>query len=158
MLQPFFEWLGASSMANVIGNSPLIYPVVQSFHLVFLSLLVGGLLMVDLRLLGFGLTSQPMAKVARDARPWVLWGLLGMLVTGVPQLVQNAMKEYYSEFFWFKMKVLPVALVFHFTLRHWVTMAAEGRVPPLMSKLTGLVSVVLWAAVAVSSRFIGLFS
>ena len=55
-------------------------------------------------------------------------------------------------------RVLPVALVYHFTLRHKITMAAEGRVPPLVSKFAGAVSILLWVSIAVSSRFIGLFS
>ena len=158
MLLRYFEWVGNLPVSKAIGESALIYPAVQSVHLVCLALLVGGILIVDLRLMGKGLMSQPVAKVARDARPWVIWGLVGLLVTGTPQLMQNAMKEYYSEFFWFKMQVLPIALIYHFTLRHKITMAAEGRVSPLVSKLTGLVSVVLWASVTVSSRFIGLFS
>ena len=158
MLLPFFQWLNNLPVSGAIGASTLIFPVVQSIHLVFLALLAGGLLMVDLRLMGMGLTSQPLAKVARDARPWVFWGLVGLLVTGTPQLMQNAVKEYYSEFFWIKMWVLPVALIHHFTLRHRITVAAEGRVSPLVSKFSGAASLLLWATVAVSSRFIGLFS
>jgi hypothetical protein len=119
---------------------------------------VGGIFMVDLRLMGTGFTSLPLAKVARDARPWVIWGLVGLLVTGIPQLMQNATREYHSEFFWYKMQLLPVALIYHFTLRHKITMAAEGRVAPILSKLAGVVSIALWTSIAVTSRFIGLFT
>jgi len=158
MLLPYFEWVNNLPVSRAIGESALIYPVVQSIHLVFLALLVGGIFMVDLRLMGTSLTSLPLAKVARDARPWVIWGLVGMLVTGIPQLMQNATREYHSEFFWFKMQLLPVALIYHFTLRHRITMAAEGRVAPILSKLAGVVSIALWTSIAVTSRFIGLFT
>ena len=43
-------------------------------------------------------------------------------------------------------------------LRHKITMAAEGRVSPILSKLAGVVSIALWTSIAVSSRFIGLFT
>jgi len=158
MLLPYFEWVNNLPVSRAIGESALIYPVVQSIHLVFLALLVGGIFMVDLRLMGTGLTSLPLAKVARDARPWVIWGLVGLLVTGIPQLMQNATREYHSEFFWYKMYLLPVALIYHFTLRHKITMAAEGRVAPILSKLAGVVSIALWTSIAVTSRFIGLFT
>lgn len=158
MLESYFTALNNLAISRAIGESSLIYPVVQAIHLVFLALLFGGILMVDIRLLGKGLTSQSTAQVARDARRWVLWGLIGLIITGIPQLMQNAIREYNSEFFWFKMYVLPLALIFHFTVRHRVTMAPEGRVSPLACAATGLVSMVLWASVAISSRFIGLFT
>ena len=101
----------------------------------------------------------PVAKVAADARPWMILGFLGLVVTGIPQLMQNAMREYFSEFFWLKMYVIPVALIFTFTIRQRVAMADESRVAPVMSKLTGLVSILLWiGGVAVPARLIGLFT
>ena len=72
--------------------------------------------------------------------------------------MSNATKEYFSEFFCFKMDVLLVAVIFTFTLRHKVAMAEEGRVAPLKVKLVGLASIVLWATVAITARLIGLLS
>jgi hypothetical protein len=86
-------------------------------------------------------------------------GFLGLVVTGIPQLMQNAVREYFSEFFWIKMYVLPIALIYTFTIRQRVAMADESRVAPAMSKLTGLASILLWiGGVAVPSRLIGLFT
>ena len=56
------------------------------------------------------------------------------------------------------MGILLVALIFNFTLRRKVTGAEEGRVGPLQAKMVGLVSIVLWAGVAITARFIGVFS
>jgi hypothetical protein len=85
-----------------------------------------------------------------------VWGLLGLLVTGAPQLLSNAMREYSSDFFWMKMYVLPVALVFTFTVRHWVTMSEQSSEGGT-GKLVGLASILLWLGVAIPSRLIGLF-
>ena len=79
-------------------------------------------------------------------------GFLGLLVTGIPQLISNAMREYYSAFFWFKMEVMVLALIYTFTLRRKVTLADETRVGPFWSKVVGLVSIVLWACVAIPAR------
>ena len=158
MLQPYFDWLNNLAISRYIGESALIYPVVQAVHLVFLALLFGGILMVDLRLMGKGLTTQTTAEVERQARPWVMWGLIGMILTGVPQLMQNATREYHSEFFWYKMYLLPLVLVIHFTLRRRIAMAPEGSVSPFAAKAVGGVSTLLWLMIAISSRFIGLFT
>jgi len=157
MLEPFFQWMNDLAVSKAIGESIWIFPLVQAVHLVFLALFAGSLLIVDLRLLGMGMREQSVAKIARDARPWMIVGLIGLVVTGMPQLMQNAMREYFSEYFWIKMYVLPVALIYTFTVRQRVTMA-DG-VAPTMGKLTGLASILLWiGGVAIPSRLIGLFT
>jgi hypothetical protein len=156
MLMPYFQWMNDWAASTAIRESIWIYPLVQAIHLLFLVMLIGALLVVDLRLLGTGLTGQPVPRLARAARPWLLWGLIGLFVTGMPQLMSNAMREYSSDFFWMKMYVLPVAIVFTFTVRHWITMSersGEGGA----GKLVGLASILLWAGVAIPSRLIGLF-
>jgi hypothetical protein len=159
MLEPFFQWMNDLAVSKAIGESIWIFPLVQAIHLVFLALFAGALLIVDLRLLGLGMREQRVAKIARDARPWMILGLVGLVVTGMPQLMQNAMREYFSEYFWIKMYVLPVALIYTFTIRQRVAMADESRVAPAMSKLAGLASILLWiGGVTIPSRLIGLFT
>ena len=60
--QPFFEWMNDLAVSKAIGESIWIYPLVQAIHLVFLALFAGALLIVDLRLLGFGMREQPVAR------------------------------------------------------------------------------------------------
>jgi hypothetical protein len=111
---------------------------------------------VDLRLLGRGMSRQPLAQVARDARPWMIGALLMLLLTGVPQLTSTAMKQYFSPNFWWKMELLTVALAFTFTVRHRVTQADETQVAPFWRAIVGAVSIVLWMGVAINGRLIGL--
>jgi len=158
MLLPFFEWMEALPISNTIRESVWFYALDQSLHLVALAVFAGAVLVVDLRLMGRGMRETPLAKVARDAQPWLILSFLALLVTGIPQLLSTAMKEYYSSFFWFKMDVMLVALIFTFTLRRKVTLTDEARVKPIWAKAVGLVSIVLWAAVAIPARLIGLLS
>lgn len=159
MLQPYFQAMNDSPVAKFISESLWVYPLDQAIHLLFLALFAGSILILDIRLLGFGMREQSIAKVARDSTPWVIIGLLGLVVTGIPQLIQNAMREYYSDFFWIKMYVLPVALVYTFTVRRKVAQAEEGRVSPGVQKIVGLVSLLLWfGGVTIPSRLIGLFT
>jgi hypothetical protein len=159
MLQPFFQWMNDLAVSKAIGESIWIFPVVQAIHLLFLALFAGAILIVDLRLLGLGMKDQSVAKIARDARPWLIAGLVGLLVTGMPQLMQNAMREYYSDFFWLKMYMLPIALIYTFTIRQKVAMAEDPHVGPLWSWVVGFVSILLWfGGVTIPSRLIGLFT
>jgi len=152
---PFFQWAEATTLGEMIRTSPWAFAVIESFHLLGLSVIGGAVLIVDLRLLGFGLRQQPIADVARDARPWFVGSLIVMLVTGVGLFLSEAMKCYASTAFAVKMTCLALAIVFTFTVRMKVTMADEGRVRPPWLKLVALVSLALWFGVGASGRWIG---
>ena len=152
---PFFQWAEATTIGEVIRDSSWAFAVIESFHLLALSVIGGAVLIVDLRLLGLGLRRQPIADLARDARPWLVGSLIVMLVTGVGLFLSEPMKCYYSTPFAVKMTCLALAIVFTFTVRMKVSMADEGRVPPVWLKLVALVSLVLWFGVGASGRWIG---
>ena len=156
MLLPFFTWMNESAMSLFIRDSVWIFAMDQVVHLVALAVFAGAVLIVDLRLLGGGMKDRPIAQVARDAQPWLVWGFVALLVTGIPQLFANSIKEYYSTYFWIKMGTLLVALIFTFTVRSRVAFADESLARPFKAKLVGAVSIVLWATVAVTARLIGL--
>ncbi len=159
MMLSFFEWMGNLAFSKALGASVWQFALIQAIHLVFLAVFAGAVLIVDLRLMGRTLTDRPVSQVARDAQPWLIWGFIGLLVTGVPQMMQNAIREYYSIFFWIKMGFMALALIFTFTLRRHVTLAAGGATAvTFQTKVVGLVSIVLWAMVAIPARLIGLFS
>jgi hypothetical protein len=158
VLFPFFEWLDGLRAGNWISTSSYAAPLINVAHILALVILFGSLLIVDVRLLGRGMTQQTVAKVARDARPWLIGALICMLLTGIPQLLSLPIRQYYSPFFWMKMRLLLVALIFTFTLRHKVTMADEARVGPVWGKVVGIVSIALWTWVAIEGRLIGLLS
>ena len=154
-LLPFFEWAAATSLGQTISTSTWAFAVIESVHLLALAVIGGAVLIVDVRLLGFGLRSQPIADVARDARPWFVGSLIVMLVSGVGLFLSEPVKCYYSTAFAVKMTCLALAIVFTFTVRRKVTMADEGRVRPPWLKLVALVSLALWFGVAASGRWIG---
>jgi hypothetical protein len=150
-LQPFFKWM--ESLA-VYKSSIYLGPGVNLVHLVSMVTFMGALLMVDLRLLGTGLTNHPVKQVARSAQPWLIAGLIGLVVTGVPAMMATATQQYASKVFWVKMYVLLAALIFTFTVRRGVTRADDNRVAPFRSKLVALISIVLWMSVAAGGRLI----
>ena len=158
MLLPLFEWLDGLRVGDWISTSSYAAPLINVAHILALVMLFGSLFTVDLRLVGRGMTQQPVAKVARAARPWLIGALICMLLTGIPQVLSLPIREYYSPFFWMKMRLLLFTLSFTFTVRHKVTMADEARVGPVWGKVVGLVSIALWAWIAVEGRLIGLLS
>jgi hypothetical protein len=155
MLLPYFQWFETSAAGELIKNSSWAFAVIESVHLLALSVIGGAVLMLDLRLLGLGLRRQSVPEVAREAWPWLVASLLVMLVTGFALFVSEATKCYYSTPFWVKMTSLALAIAFTFTVRRKVSMTEEGRVRPLAMKLVALVSLTLWFGVGAGGRWIG---
>ena len=147
-----YAWIANWAVSRAINESSWIFPLVQAFHLVALGFLAGALL------LGRGFSQQPIARVARDARPWLLGSLVAMVLTGVPQFMSLATKEFESPYFRWKMGFLLSALIFTFTVRRLVAYAPEGRFGGLVTKVVALVSIGLWTSVAINGRLIGFFS
>jgi uncharacterized protein DUF6644 len=155
MLLPFFEWCNETSLGTAIRMSHWAFPVIESIHLLGLALIGGAVLVVDLRLLGLGLKNQPVAVVAREAFPWLVGGLVVMLVTGVGLFLSEPLKCYESRPFWVKMICLVLAMLFTFTIRYKVTMADPARVDRIRFTLTALASLALWSGVGGAGRWIG---
>ena len=152
-LLPFFQWLDSLPFNKALHVSDWLSPANNLLHLLSLVMFAGALVIVDLRLLGRGLTQEPLAQVARNAQPWLIGGFLGLLVTGIPALTATAMMQYYNSTFWLKMYILLAGLIFTATVRRKVTLANEARVGH-WAKVVGLVSMALWAGVAISARLI----
>ncbi len=155
MLLPFFQWCENFWLGQFIVNSNWLFPVIESVHLLALSVLGGAILVVDMRLLGLGLKNRAVTEIAREARPWLIGALVMMIATGVPLFLSEPIKLYYSQAFWNKMTALALGLVFTFTIRARVTETESVRNTARRQVMVGALSLALWFTVAASGRWIG---
>jgi hypothetical protein len=153
MLLPYFEWLESLWLGKAVVGSLWLFPVIESVHLLALSVLGGSILLVDLRMLGFGLKRYSVPALARDARPFLIGAIVTLIATGVPLFLAEAIKCYYSQAFWVKMTTLAIALLYTFTIRARVTRSES--VHDTARQLAGALSMALWVTVAAAGRWIG---
>ena len=152
-LLEIFYWLEYTPLLVEMRSSPWLFPAIATVHLFGLVIIGGTVLVVNLRLLGFGLSRQPAAQLARDTEPLLLTGLLIMLTTGLLLFLCFATKYYYLAPFWVKLTSLTVVLIFTFTTHRRVVMDKERTATS--SKLVALISFSLWTSVALGGRLIG---
>lgn len=152
-LLPFVERLEATALGTAVRESLWMFPVIECVHLLALALLGGALLLVDLRMLGYGLTNQPVDVLARKAEPWLLGAWTVIIASGIPMFLSEATKCYYSPPFWYKIGLLVIASVYTFTHRRRVTRELTfGRAP-----LTACASLALWFGVGFAGRWIAFY-
>jgi len=118
-------------------------------------MMFGAIVIIDLRMMGFGMKKQPVAVLAKNLEPYMTWGMLIMLGTGYMLFCSEAMKCFVNDGFKFKMAVLFPAIIFQFTLFRWVTHKDEGKRPMLLGWLVALLSLTLWFGVGIGGRAIG---
>ena len=147
------EAIEATALSATIRESLWLFPVIEAVHLVGLAILGGSLFVVDLRLMGAGLTRQSIAEVEQGARAWFLAALALMLSTGVLLGVSEAVKLYDRPAFFLKMITLTLGLLLVFTVRR-ALIARNPRGGPF-AVAVGALSICLWLTTAVAGRWIG---
>ena len=153
-LLPIFKWADTSWMGETIRASRFYFPIIETFHLLALTLLFGAILMLNLRLCGLMMKNLPVQQVAKDLSPWLLWSLAIILVSGLMLFSSEAMKCYASVPFQVKMVFLFTAIAFHFTIYRGVT-KSDREPRRWFGVIVAVVSVVLWLGVGLGGRGIG---
>ena len=154
-----FQWLERTSVSVAINESLWAFAVIEAVHLLALAVIGGAVLVVDLRLLGFVFQRQKVADLAKVMHPWLVWSLVGMLVTGFALFISLAASKYYvHDYFWVKMYFLAAAMIFCFTVRQWIVMGDDARANSAVAKLVALVSIILWSGVGFAGKAIGYIS
>ena len=154
-LLAFFQWCYQTPVGETIRDSAWLFPVIEAIHLLGFTLTLSAVLLVELRLLGAGLSRQPVAQLAAGAQPWLLGGVTVMFASGIPLFMSESIKAYYSFAFWVKMTSLFLVLLYTFTLRRRVTGTDLIIDRPLLTRSLAVMSLSLWFGVAWGGRWIG---
>jgi hypothetical protein len=158
LLHDSFRALEASWIGTAVTQSTWAFAALEAAHLLALAMVGGAVLVVDLRLLGFGLHDEPVARVAHAARPWLLGGLVAVVLTGIPLLASLAESKYYGNpAFWLKMYFLAGATVFTLTIKQRVVTGDLAPRAGLWAKAVAIVSLLLWVGVGIMGRAIGFY-
>lgn len=153
MLLSYCQWLETHGIGQVIRDSTWLFPFIEAFHLVAFAALGGAVLLVDLRLLGFGIGNQEPSALAKDVKTWFTASLAVMLITGLLLFLSEPVKCYDSYAFRVKISALTLAILFTVSLKSKII---RDSVTPAIQKAAGATSLVLWGLVAWGGRWIGL--
>jgi hypothetical protein len=139
---PLFDWAGKTWLGTTVRDHVLAFPIIETFHLLALAVLLGSVLIVNLRAFGIGRDRSSYAQIAAELEPWMLVSVAVLIASGIPMAMSEPMKCFESWSFPIKMILMLVAIVWHFTIqRHW-----QKR------KIAAVFSILLWTAVGVAGK------
>ena len=150
--------LQESAYAFAIRDSTWIYPIANLTHILGLALLVGSILLLDLRILGIG-RSVSIDALSRLTTPFSVLGICLMLASGNVLFSADAAALATNPIFRLKMAILAVALANAVLFRLiWQRRIVEwnGAVPGF-AKLQAALSGIAWLSVGSSGRLIAYF-
>ena len=156
-LYPYFLWIERTPLGHAIRESKWTFTLAEVFHLFGITVFLGSILVLALRIFDLVLREKGVAETARELMPWSMSGLFLTLVTGALLFTSEAVKCWGNVAFHYKALFLLLALPFQFTALRSVTRADRQGLPPIVRKLTALVAVLLWFGVAVFGRAIFFF-
>ena len=157
-LLALFQWLGDTPFSIGIRESTWIYPVIESVHVLSLCVFVGLLLLWDLRLVGVTLRRVAVSEVWAWLIPWITFGAVLMVISGVLLFVSDPVKFYGNIFFRLKALGLFLALInalaFHLGVERRLPEWDTAAVTPRGARVAGALSIALWAVIVVTGRLV----
>lgn len=155
------QWFSNSSVGLAIHESPLMFPIIETVHVLGITLLVGTAAVLDLRLLGVVLRQEKVSDIVTQIEPLAIWGCIIMFVSGFFLFWSEAEKNYSNLAFRIKLVLLFFAglnpLIFHSTVYRSVATWNEAPVAPRQARVTAVLSLTLWAAIIVCGRAIAYY-
>ncbi|EPC00205.1 hypothetical protein L861_06850 [Litchfieldella anticariensis FP35 = DSM 16096] len=140
-----------SSLAQWMRVSRWGYASVNTLHVLGIALLVGAIVPLDLRLLGWwrNISLEPLARLLQSA---AITGLLLVLATG-PLLFIGRATEYAAQpLFLIKLSLIALAITNALVLNLGSGLASASA---LRLRIAGGISLLLWPAIVIAGRFLG---
>jgi hypothetical protein len=155
----FLSWLQATALATRIRDSLFIFPLIESIHVIGLSLVFGTIAIIDLRLLGVAWAGRSVQRMASDILKWTWAAFALTALTGSLMFITNAAVYYDNFFFRAKIALLVLAginmLAFELAVRRTIHRWDRAPSAPPAGKIVATLSLVLWIAVIFAGRLIG---
>jgi hypothetical protein len=154
--EALLQSLQSSALAEWMRYTVPAMQVVEATHVLAAVVVLGTVLIVDLRLLGLADASRGFTRISGETLPltWVAFALAA--ITGSLMFTTSA--ETYFANPAFRLKALALlAAGLNMAVFQLVTARdpAAWSTPPRAARIAGLLSILLWAAVVLLGRWIG---
>ena len=145
----------ASALGEWMRSSALAYPVVNVVHLLGLTLLVGPIALLDLRLLGAG-RQFALPPVSAALTRFAIAGLLLLLASGFLMFSADAGPLIRNPILLWKLSLIALAIANALLFRAlWTGQLGHWDVaPPLFGRLQAALSIAIWLTVGALGRWI----
>jgi hypothetical protein len=153
------QWIKDMPVGAAVRQSRWMFAAGETLHFFGLCLMVGALLIVDLRLLGYIRIVSMRAALA--FLPFAIIGFVINLLTGIEFFMADPFMYWPNPAFKLKMFLILVAglnaLVFTVMEHHHVLVMGDGETTSAFTRVTAVLSLSLWFCVILLGRLLPTF-
>src|SRR5579872_1186033 len=103
------HWLQHTEFSQAVLQSSLVFTLIEGTHILALSISVGLVMVLDLRLLGLAFRGERVAVIMKQSAGLSMFGFALMFATGIILFITQAEKAFTNRFFLIKMVLLLLA-------------------------------------------------
>ena len=148
------QWFEESVLASYLKSSDLLYPLVETAHILGFVVMIGSAFMFDLKLLGFS-KNLSVQKLAEHLLPWSRSAFVLVVATGFLLFITNAEALASNNVFRVKIILIIIALlnaaIFHLFSYHSIK---NNFNPTFYSKIAASLSIIAWTGVLTCGRLL----
>jgi uncharacterized membrane protein len=138
------QFLQHNAFTNLLNNIGWMYATFAVIHYFSMFILIGTIVILDLRILGVAARNQGVAQLAETLSPWTWTALAFALLSGFTMFTTDATDFFPDIVFRVKMTVLFLAIVFTVIVQRNVPKWDRSPVISAGAKTVALVSLILW--------------
>lgn len=158
-ISTWLQGLETTPLATGIRESLYIFPILESLHVMALSVVFGTIMIVDLRVLGIASIRRPFARMSSELLR-ITWAAFALAAsTGALMFITNAPVYASNTSFKLKMGLLGLAginmALFHLTAGRSVARWDREPSAPALGKVTATLSLALWLGIIFAGRVVG---
>jgi hypothetical protein len=155
LLDGSFLQAGALWALRTIPGFP---PIIQTVHILGIAIVMGTVVMLDLRILGLAVPSQKISEMTKRVMPWLWWALASNFISGSFFLLGRPNRYFNNPIFGWKLSFLIPAILLTLFF-HLMSKQQDGYWESNSKRLwtargIALVSLGLWIMVAMAGRWI----
>lgn len=154
-MRAFAEWLYGTAPSVAVHSTLWLIRLLQATHLLTAGVVAASGIMLALRALRWQRADQPFEAVWQRFAPWLGWGLVVMVSTGIAQTLGDPVRELSSTSYWLKLTLLLGCVLGTFGLARSARRASAETEFTAAAKLMAAVMILAWLAIAMLGRMIG---
>jgi len=152
---PLATWFESTWVGEQMRNIFWMFPMMETFHFIGLTILFGSLLVIDVRVLGFGRFIN--MRSAMHFIPVAIGAFCINLLSGLAFLCADPFRYFPNVAFQWKMGLILIAginaLWFWFGEHEELKQLADGEDADFRAKVIAGLSIALWVCIIVLGRF-----
>jgi hypothetical protein len=151
--------LRETSFATAIRENASLFPWIESVHVLAVTIVIGTVGIIELRLIGLTSLNRPVSRVLRDTLPCTWAAFAVAVISGFLLFASNAPTYAHNTFFLSKLVFLFLAGLnafgFHSLIERSIANWDSAARTPLPARLSGVFSVVMWIGIVICGRWVG---